>query len=204
LATTVPQQKLWTIYSVTLPSGKTYIGQTCKTVEQRLKGHLADAKRHSHLPFHRAILKYGFDALVVSILSEHPTKVSADIAEIHFIAEMRTQDPAIGYNLANGGQGGGAHRQPHSAETKQKLSRIKKGCLGPNKGKVFTPEAKQKMRQAHLFRATPFICDQTGERFSSLSDAAEKLSLKKCSIAKVLSGKRTSLFGLTFTKIIKE
>lgn len=204
MATTVSQQKLWTIYAVTSPSGKSYIGQTCKTVEQRLKRHAADANRGSRLPFHRAIRKYGIDALVVSVISEHISKSEADYAEVQLICSLKVQDPSIGYNLADGGQGGGAHRLPHSAETKLKLSEIKKGCPGPNKGKVFTPEARQRMRLANLFRATPFTCDQTGEYFSSLSDAAEKLSLKKCSIAKVLSGKRTSLFGLTFTKIIKE
>ena len=56
------------IYKYTSPSGKSYIGQTIKTVEQRAK---YTGEGYKKCPvFYRAILKYGFENFTCEILEQ--------------------------------------------------------------------------------------------------------------------------------------
>ena len=54
----------------------------------------------------RSIKKYGKDAFRVEVLDWAPDKKSLDLLEQYYIKMYRATDNSIGYNIANGGQGG--------------------------------------------------------------------------------------------------
>jgi hypothetical protein len=123
-------KNIYLIYKHTSPSGKSYIGYTYKTIEERWKIHLNDSKRGLR-KFHKAILKYPNEnqwlhkVLINNIL----TLQEAKKLEIEMIAKYDTYHN--GYNMTPGGDGSG-----HISEkTKQKMSEIHKGKIPWNKGK---------------------------------------------------------------------
>nr|DAP31400.1 MAG TPA: intron associated endonuclease [Caudoviricetes sp.] len=88
------------IYKYTSPSGKSYIGQTIRSLRERA-GHNGKLYKGSY-EFYRAIKKYGFDNFEVEILAEVP-KQQLDKAEIKYIQLFNTLIPN-GYNISAGGQ----------------------------------------------------------------------------------------------------
>lgn len=83
-------------------SGKIYIGQTCKTIKQRLSKHLYEAKNGSDTNFHRAIRKYGIDDFIsVELESNINDLESLNQREIHYIKFYDTFK--TGYNMTTGG-----------------------------------------------------------------------------------------------------
>jgi group I intron endonuclease len=96
---------MWTIYRHTCPiNGKSYIGLTSKTVNQRWTEHCRDAAKGSSIVFHRAIRKHGKDSWQTEVLvSEIPTKEDAVLFEKHFIKFYDTLNK--GYNSTVGGDG---------------------------------------------------------------------------------------------------
>lgn len=97
------------IYKYTSPSGKSYIGQTIKTIEQRAKYTGEGYKRCS--VFYRAILKYGFENFSCEILKEiqsetkQELKQKLDSLEQKYIQQYNTIAP-FGYNIRSGGDDG--------------------------------------------------------------------------------------------------
>ena len=96
------------IYKYTSPSGKSYIGQTIKTIEQRAKYTGEGYQRCS--VFYKAILKYGFENFTKEILEEitaetkQEAKEKLDILEQFYICKFNTLAP-FGYNIRLGGEG---------------------------------------------------------------------------------------------------
>ena len=97
------------IYKYTSPSGKSYIGQTFKTLEQRAK-YTGEGYRLCPV-FYRAILKYGFENFTCEILEEidldskEEIKTQLDKLEERYIQEYNTLAPN-GYNVRLGNQEG--------------------------------------------------------------------------------------------------
>jgi group I intron endonuclease len=134
-------------------NGKAYVGQTWNDFDKRMIGH----RTHKKMLVGRAIRKHGEQTFVETVLvSGLQTQAELDVAEDAFIVEFGTLHPN-GYNLKRGG----AHGK-HSAESRQKNSEAHKGLhsspatewkrgMTPwNKGKAWSPEVKEKMRQAKL------------------------------------------------------
>ena len=95
------------IYKYTSPSGKSYIGQTIKTVEQRAK---YTGEGYKKCPvFYRAILKYGFENFTCEILEQieaqtkQELKEKLNILEQKYIIQYETLTP-FGYNVRSGGE----------------------------------------------------------------------------------------------------
>lgn len=102
-----------------------------------------------------SIKKYGVDNFSRDVLGWYCDKQSLCEAEQRFIKELNATDPSIGYNIADGGQGGsgkhsdewkkahsgsgnGRYGRPVSDDTRAKISKA-------NKGKVRSQEVKDKM-----------------------------------------------------------
>ena len=88
------------IYFLRSPSGKGYVGQTIRSVKQRLYCHCHTSRGHSLL---KAIVKYGLDNFFVDVLGQYPI-ADLDNEEMKAIREFNTLAP-YGYNLTKGGQG---------------------------------------------------------------------------------------------------
>jgi group I intron endonuclease len=89
-----------TVYMFTSPSGKRYIGETKRTLSQRLARHKDLERSHCRLVV-RAIKKYGWDSMVVSVLWRGPPS-ERRAKEAEFIAKYDTMSPN-GYNCTAGG-----------------------------------------------------------------------------------------------------
>jgi len=122
--------KIYYIYKLTAPNGKSYIGWTIN-LKARLQSHF----RNNSL-IGRALRKYGH--FKIKLLWEAINKKEANIVEKAAIFTYNTKIPN-GYNLTEGGEGGRPCK-----EVREKLSRSSKG----NKnwlGKHHTEEAKKKI-----------------------------------------------------------
>lgn len=151
------------IYILTSPNGKSYIGQTIRTIEKRFEEH---QQSNNCRLIYRAIKKYGWDNFEKDWYECPEEDLNFD--EDLLVSEMGTLVPG-GYNLRDGGGSNGKH----SEETKQKMREAQKGeknhMYGKTDekcywyGKTHTEETKQKMRETHIGK-TP--SDETRQKLS--------------------------------------
>lgn len=125
----------YTVYKLTDPEGKIYIGCTGTSVEKRWR---KGRGYRRGLPIREAILHYGWKNFQHEILCENLTKEEAEKLEKWFIDWYDSTDPAKGYNRFLGGLGKGAHM----SEFTKKLSSEAKYRLYDEH-----PEIKEKIRQ---------------------------------------------------------
>jgi group I intron endonuclease len=127
-------------------NGKVYIGQTTVDLKKRRSHHENTQVRYY---FHRAIKKHGKDNFNWQILEHCDSKEEMDDMEFHYIKQYNSLNN--GYNLTLGGEGSVGWRP--SVETKQKISKTKKGTLtgfkNPFYGKKHSEKTKRKMSRNH-------------------------------------------------------
>jgi len=122
------------IYMLTSPSGKSYVGQTTRPIEERLKEHRT-GKSSDCVAIYNAIQYHGWENFEKE-WNEVPDD-DLNFYEEMLVALLGTLSPS-GYNLKEGGANG----KP-SEETKQRMSEA-------HLGKKESEETKQKKREAHL------------------------------------------------------
>ena len=96
----IPEESHYTVYKLTDPEGKVYIGCTGKPVKRRWKrgkGYGRD------LPIRRAIDAIGWEAFEKSVLCENLTREGAEKLEKWFVEYYDSMDPEKGYNRMTGG-----------------------------------------------------------------------------------------------------
>ncbi|AGE59473.1 GIY-YIG catalytic domain-containing endonuclease [Acanthocystis turfacea Chlorella virus OR0704.3] len=122
------------IYRLTSPSGKSYVGQTTRPIEERLKEHQFPS---SHcVAISNAIQHHGWENMKKE-WHEIPDE-DLNFYEEMLVAFLGTLSPC-GYNLREGGGSGGKM----SEEVKQKIREV-------NIGKTLSDTHKQKIRGANL------------------------------------------------------
>lgn len=96
---------MYTIYRITSPSGRFYIGLTSQDVNVRWGQHKRRAKfeKRNH-PFYNAIRKYGSDAFIVEAIDHAKTKAEAQQLEVSWIAKYPIE---LLYNVSPGGEADG-------------------------------------------------------------------------------------------------
>ena len=125
----------YTVYKLTDPQGKIYIGVTGKTVEERWN----KGRGYSRgTPIREAIRKYGWESFQHEILCEKLSQDGAEKLEKAFITYYDSSDPEKGYNRFLGGLGKGAHM----SEVTKRLSSAAKNRLYDEH-----PEIKEKIRK---------------------------------------------------------
>lgn len=184
----------YTVYKITAPNNKCYIGITSRKPEIRWsngKGY-SDVKSNH---FYRAIQKYGWENFKHEILFENLNKEEACKKEIELIAEYKSNNPKFGYNLSLGGESGsygykhtpeqnkakserqlGKNHKPHSEEIKKKISLSKTGKPNPhsiehiikianaNRGKKRTFEQRQRIKNG---RKDYTVSEKTKQKISN-------------------------------------
>jgi len=123
------------IYMALGPENMIYIGQTVRTLDQRMKQHIKDSKKYKHY-FARALNKHGKEAFTWEVISECQTKEELKETETKFIEYYQSNKAEFGYNLTNGGEGTVGYK--HSDIAKKKMSIAKKG-------KTHSKESKKNM-----------------------------------------------------------
>jgi group I intron endonuclease len=127
-------------------NGKSYIGQTVRSLKQRSYCHKLDSHNGSTTYFHNAIRKYGFDCFSWEVLCICETKQEMDEMEFHYIKQYKTYyyPNKSGYNLTFGGDGNslfgdrnGMFDKNHTETSIEKMSENRKGlATGTDNGTV--------------------------------------------------------------------
>lgn len=124
--------KTYTVYRHISPSGKIYVGITCRKPEYRWN-HGRGYKEKDQLLFYRAIKKYGWNKITHEILYSNLSEQDAKNIEISLIRQYKAA--GISYNITDGGDGfrGATHLigRKASEETKRKMREVR---IGTNKG----------------------------------------------------------------------
>ncbi len=116
-----PTEAHYTVYKLTDPEGKIYIGLTGTPVERRW----GRGKNYCKpCPIRLAIDRYGWDAFEKEILCEHLTKAGGEKLEKWFVEYYDSLDPEKGYNRFTGGSRKGARM---SEPAKQNMREVKNG-----------------------------------------------------------------------------
>jgi group I intron endonuclease len=125
------------IYKSTGPTGKVYIGQTIRKLQDRINGHKCDAlTNNAGGRFYYAIRKYGLDSFSWETIDTANDHEDLQQKEIYWIAFYKSNNADHGYNLTAGGD------QPVVNKEVGKILGEKR------KGKKHTTETLQKMKEA--------------------------------------------------------
>lgn len=125
-------------------NGKIYIGQSTQ-LGDKIKYYLGSGKL-----LLKAINKYGRENFTKEIIEFVNNQEELNEKERYWIDFYKSKEPSIGYNLMDGGHQGGKH----SEESKQKMSKSRKGEKNYMFGKTHSDKAKK------------IISDKAKERYS--------------------------------------
>ncbi|MGI9296594.1 MAG: GIY-YIG nuclease family protein [Gammaproteobacteria bacterium] len=150
----VIQLRTMIIYRAIAPNGKSYIGQTVRTLQQRRQDHESASRHVSKInigcrAFYAALRKYGAENFRWNVLCHARNMDELNALEEECIALHNTQSPN-GYNLRTGG--GNSRLHP---ETRVKLSAGMRGANNHrfgkpahNRGKPLSAETRAKLSVA--------------------------------------------------------
>lgn len=191
-------------------NGKIYIGQTVRTLEERLAEH----KRNRKSLLGAALKKYGEGRFSFEVVDTASSIESLNEKEKYWIGFYDCKTPN-GYNQCDGG--GNTIGYHHSDSSKDKMRVAKEnafcGTGNPFYGRKHSDEAKLKMSQSRKGRTLTnewkakigkglqkrVINLDTGEVFESVKDAAERYGLQATHITRVCKGKRKTTGGFRWS-----
>lgn len=158
-------------------NGKVYVGYSANPPkrwerEQRSARYVKDGDHSTRLS--RAIRKHGWESFDKEILEAHPDKKSALDAERKWVAQLRSTELELGYNMVEGGGMPPSHKgKKRSAETLKKMGAAQKGkTISPetrkklsdfNKGRKLSEESKLRLSKANKGKS---VSKETGEKIS--------------------------------------
>ena len=125
-------------YAINKHDGKRYVGQTVRSLQQRINSHIATSKLSNGVShFSRAIKKYGYISFVWGVIDEAVGQKDLDEKEKYWIKLYDTMNPENGYNMIEGGS-----QFRLTPEIRQRIGLS-------NRGRKHSEEAIQKMRISH-------------------------------------------------------
>lgn len=146
---------VWTIYMITGPSGKRYVGLTKTSARKRLNQHHLYARNGLKSALYNAMRAHGTVAFSISVLTECVDAREAIACERGLIAQYGTMAPR-GYNLTIGGERGAGYKL--SPEHRAKIAKTWPGRRHTDesrakmsvsaKGRKRSPEALTAARKA--------------------------------------------------------
>lgn len=105
-------EKNYCVYIHKCINGKIYIGITNNTIRRwRNKGIEYKPKKENTRPFWNAIIKYGWENFEHLIIEENLNENEAKEKEKYYIKKYNSRDREIGYNVAEGGNGGRIYKE---------------------------------------------------------------------------------------------
>lgn len=135
-------------------TGKIYIGQTTKSLEQRIKGHLNESKIDKNRPFLSSINKYGIDNFTFEEIDFTNNLDDLNDKEIYWIDFYQSISPN-GYNVTGGGQGN------KTIGTKELGKRISEGLKNSEKWQTLLNDGEYLKKREECF-----ISWSKGKKFS--------------------------------------
>ncbi len=187
-------EKKYTVYMHITPSGKRYIGITCRKPEYRWN-HGDGYAQNKH--FYNAILKYGWENIEHKIIVDGLSKEDACEMEQILIKRYDSTNPLKGYNNSIGGESGSlgvvfteerkkkigeSHKgMKHTPDAKRRISAGHLGKPTWNKGRSWTEDEKERFCSAQKSRK-PVRCIETGIEYLGIRDAERQTGINRCSI----------------------
>lgn len=215
------EERIYSVYLHTSPSGKYYVGITKQEVEKRWNNGNGYS---NNVYFYRAIKKYGWNNFQHEVIASRLTKEEAENFEIRLIEELHSSENDYGYNISLGGNARNGTK--HSEETKKKLSKIRKSnpiLLSEegrkkisethrgntyNLNRKFTEERKEKISKANRGENHPLYGKHhTEEARHKISQSNKDRVLSeehKEKISKALKEEKHPLYGKHHTEETKE
>ena len=204
-----PAEAHYTVYKLTDPEGKIYIGCTGRNVKRRWKSGWG---YYSQQPFWEAVVRFGWESIRKEILCKKLTKAGAEKLEAWFIEYYDTMNPEKGFNCFSGGSRSGAYA---NAATREKISQamIRRSLTNPEFSLrnrelmleyyrnhpearlriaawmstfLLSPEGRTFVLSSHTPK--PVRCVETGKIYPSQCAAEKETGF--CGIHKVCEGKR--------------
>ena len=163
-------------------NGKSYVGQTTKSMKERWKEHLFEKRPNK---FHNALKKYNEKYWKHKILAFADSKEDLDALEDYFIKKYNTIEN--GYNSKEGGSHG-----KHTEETKKNISEKKKGVGCPH-----TEQTKSKISKALKGRC---LSKAHKENLSKSKKGRNWTDKQKESLRGKFSGKNNPNYGKKTTQ----
>lgn len=213
------------IYIIINPTGKKYIGQSTN-INKRI--HCYSKLWCKDQPaLYSSFIKYGFENHKIEILAKCSIS-DLNKLEREFIEEYQSNNPKLGLNLTSGGQDYFKHskatrlkmseaqrgntktlgRKATPEEIKKRVSKLKgkirtkdqrKRISDSLKGIKFTPERLRNMSiAAQGINAKKVIDTVTGKEYSSVTQAAIDLGMKKGTLTAMLNGQNRNKTSLIF------
>lgn len=205
-------------------NGKSYIGQTKYSIQERFKEHIKDSKRFfNNRPIYSAFNKYGIENFEIILLEE--TK-NPDEREIFYINKFKSYvgfENSNGYNATLGGDGKKTIQfsDEEVIEKYQELNYIDKtseslGICKKTIRKILVEHnipIKWHYNNVQFSKKTVYFEDKLGNKkeFESVIAAANWLvennltqasvNSARVSIGRAISGKRKSYLGLNWFKL---
>ena len=195
------------IYKITNKvSGKSYIGKTLKSVEDRFSEHCRERVRErcKNRPLYRAMNKYGIENFEISVLEEITDSVASE-REIFWIDHFGTYSK--GYNATKGGDG-------KQLIDHEKVIELAKTKTAHQIAKELDCDVSSVNLICRLNKVTPVKSDRNlkvripvvaveiNTLFSSSYDASEYLSEKsiRSHVSSCVAGKRKKAGGFSWVK----
>lgn len=167
----------YTVYRLTSPSEKVYIGITSRPVKQRWNNGIG----YKRCPaMNNAIKKYGWENFKKEILLENTTESEAKALETMLIKLHRSNDSRFGYNRTEGGDGTTGYCP--SEETRRKMSEAHKGnkyFLGHKHTEEWKRENSKRCKGASNGHSKKVICLETLKVYDTLTQAREETGATK-------------------------
>lgn len=184
----------YTVYKLTSPSNKVYIGITSQPIKKRWR----NGKGYKNcILMNKAIKKYGWENFKKEILLEGTTEHEAKALEMMLIKLCRSTDPNYGYNITEGGEGAkGVKRteeqkehlrqinlgKHHTEETRRKMSASHKGNkynLGHKLSEERKRQISERQKGANNQHAKKVICLETLKVYDTMAQAREETGATK-------------------------
>lgn len=150
----------YSVYKLTAPNGKVYIGITSR--DPKIRWNSGNGYKYNK-HFYDAIQKYGWKNIKKDVLYSGISQEDAYRLEIELISKYRSNDREFGYNKSSGGESSVRGLHWHQSketiekraqkmrgrkltqEHRKKLSEAHKGQVSHNKGKTISKETRTKI-----------------------------------------------------------
>ena len=191
-----PPEAHYTVYKLTDPAGKIYIGCTGQTVKRRWRNGIG---YKSNTPVGRAIRALGWNSIRKDILCEKLTQAGAEKLEKWFVEYYDSMNPEKGYNRITGGARKGARASAEAKELNRELMLAyyrrhpeARRRIAMQVSEYLRSPAGRKFAEC-CSKPKPVRCVETGEVYPSQKAAEDKTGF--CNIHKVCAGKRNVCGG---------
>jgi len=156
------------IYQITNQvNGKTYIGKTTKTLEERFRGHLYEASyERVNTYLYKAIRKYGESNFTAKVIENQVPETELNDRERYWIKKLNPE-----YNLTEGGEGGDMSKCPNWIEAIKKVHSKRKPEDYATYGMLGKKQTDNQKRVISNKNSYPVVCE--GVEYPSIKAAEE-------------------------------